>query len=52
MNKPQPEVNVNLIINIFNYCRYASYSELAFHCYYTAILCILRNAESVFVQVG
>ncbi len=46
INKPQAEGNVNSIINIFNYCRFASYSEFAFQ-----FLFIFRNTKFVFVKV-
>ncbi len=35
-----------VLFNIFNYCRFASYSEFAFHCF------ILMNTESVFLRLG
>ncbi len=39
--------SVSELKKICNYCRFASYSESAFHCF----LLILRNTECVFVQV-
>ncbi len=37
-----------VLFNIFNYCRFASYSEFAFYCFKI----ILMNTESVFLRVG
>ncbi len=36
----------NIFNYIFNYCRFASYSEFAFHCFNY----ILINTESVFCE--
>ncbi len=38
-------LDIFVLFNIFNYCRFASYSEFAFHCFNQ-----LMNTESVFCE--
>ncbi len=40
-------LHIFVLFNIFNYCRFASYSEFAFHRFRS-----LMNTESVFLRVG
>ncbi len=37
-------LDIFVLFNILNYCRFVSYSEFAFHCF------ILMNTESVFCE--
>ncbi len=39
-------LDIFVLFNIFNYCRFASYSEFVFHCFNY----FLMNTESVFCE--
>ncbi len=40
-------LDIFVLFNIFNYCRFASYTEFAFYCFQF----ILMNTESVFCDI-